>query len=645
MNSEIECRYASLLAFAEARDTQLALPLSGDNCGRESGRFAPGNTCAADGGSGSGGQKDAPSRPRANPVAGGPRANTSNGFPTAWRRDRPISHKGGLPGMPDIAEIKVDNGKRVSDIAKESGVASAASLVRLGAADAKKSEVDISSSVDRVRLPGSDSIIDAKTVTIESKVPVYIGGTPEPGQRPVGHVGLEVSLRKYGDDPPHVYYGLFDFDYGVQTAIRREKSASQHGDSPIERLLGASIIDKMVTSLEEAEKAGLSRASTYAAGDQSNPLYKGYRLWGRFGFDAPLSRGQIRKVQEALASRNPAEPILSPENENKLRLTDSLTLQELLSTKPGEKWWSQHGYSMNMTLDFTDKDSPGYVRYRKMLEKTRRAKGIGRRAFEDFCEFAAASHLDLSEWRGFDADSLSLECRVASLMAFAEARNCGTGSGGFQAGNTCASSKLADAAEGAAKGAIKGAAVTAGVVGPIPHIIAKGAVVGAAAGAVKGLYDNAMQPTRVMNQIKKIGTSEEQVASLVKRLGGSPKSVAKVKNGALTLHVKNDRGEKMFDVELGEKQYTIVPGRKSGTLSSSEMAQVKKIADENSPKEVAVVVKSKSASYVAKLVRKGFQVTANAAGTLIATVVAPMSPAIVGTVVEMTADVLTKKKK
>lgn len=643
MNAEIECRYASLLAFMEARDTQLVLPFAGDDCGRESGRFAAGNTCAA-GGDGAG---DA-ARPRTDPVAGGTRSNTSNGFPSAWNRDRPLSHSGPLPGLPDLAAVQVDNAKRVTSIAKESGFTSVASLMRFGVADGHMADVDISSSVDRVARPtvvggsqsGPKEIIDVKTVTIESSVPVYAGGTTEP----VGNVGLEVSLRRYASDSTIAYYGMFDFDNGVQAAINREKKASQHGESAIERTLGAAIFDKMLASLEEAEKAGATKAMTFAAGNLHDPAYKGYRLWGRFGFDAELSGFRVRQILEAIDSKSTPEPLLSPENENKLRVTDSLTLQELLSTKAGERWWSQNGSGMGMTLNFSDKDSPGYARYRRMLEKARKAKQIGRRAYEDFCEFAVATDRDVAEWRGFDAERLGLECRIASLVAFAEARNCGTGSGGFQKGNTCAGGKLADAAEGAVKGAIKGAAVTAGVVGPWPQAIAKGAAVGAAAGAVKGLYDNSMQPTRVMKQIKKIGTSEEQVASLVKRLGGSPKSVASVKGGRLTLRVNNDRGEKMFDVELGEKNYTVTPARKSGTLSSSEMAQVKKIADENSPKEVGVVVKSKSPSYVAKLVRKGFTVTANAAGTLIATVVLPMSPAIVGTVVEMSADALKKKK-
>jgi hypothetical protein len=609
----------------------------GEDCGRESGQFAPGNTCAADGG----GQSSSAEAPRQRP-------NTANGFPGRWSSDRAVSHRGGIPGLPDIKAIKVDNAKTFSTIAKESGFESVASVVRFGAADGKNSEVDISTESERVRRSGPTAyspsvVVDAKTITVESQAPVYAGGRQGPGQRPVGYVSLDVAIRKYGDEPPIALYGHFDFDNGVASAIEREKSSSQHGESPIERQLGAMVISKMIASLEEAEKAGVSKAKTFAAGDANHPTYQGYRLWGRFGFDAELSPARVSRILSEIDSNSLPSPILSPEHEAKARRGEPLTLQDVISTKAGEKWWSKNGSGLSLTLDFSDKNSAGYQRYKRMLERTKQAKDRGHRSYEDFCEYALTTDRDLAEWRGF-ADE-SLECRYASLLAFAQSRNCGTGEGGFQKGNTCAGGKIADAAVGAAKGAIKGAAVAAGAVGPFPPYIAKGAAVGAAVGAVKGLYDNSMQPTRVMEKINEIGTNEEQVAALVQRLGGSPTSVARVKDGKLTLRVNNSKGEKVFDVEMGKSKYTITPARKSGTLSSSEIAQVKKIADENSPKEVSVVVKSKSPSYVAKLVRKGFQVTANAAGTLVATVVLPTSASVAVAMGEGVVDSLKKKMR
>ena len=239
--------------------------------------------------------------------------------------------------------------------------------------------------------------------------------------------------------------------------------------------------------------------------------------------------------------------------------------------------------------------------------------------------------------------SRSLDARHASLLAFVGARNCGTGTGGFQSGNTCASGKLVDAASGATAGAFKGAAVALGVTG-MPTLAAKGAVIGAAVGAVKGLYDNARQPTRVMKKIERIGSSGQQVSSLVKRLGGTPKSIATVRGGKLTLAVKGKSGNKVFDVTMDSKRVIVTPSRKSGTLSIREVARVKAIAKEHAPREVSVVVKSKSPSYVATLVRKGFAITASTAGELLATVILPAAPSLIVTGAIVAKEKLLKRQ-
>lgn len=218
----------------------------------------------------------------------------------------------------------------------------------------------------------------------------------------------------------------------------------------------------------------------------------------------------------------------------------------------------------------------------------------------------------------------SLDSRISNLMQFARSRNCGIGPGGFQTGNTCASGKAADAAAGAAAGAVKGAAVGLGVTWN-PAGAAKGAAIGAAVGAVKGLYDNSRRPTRVMKTIERIGSSEEKVGLLVQRLGGSSMSSANVDGKSLTLKVKDKSGEKMFDVSMNSKKVVITPARKSGTLTAREINAVKKVAVEHAPREVAVIVKSRSPSYLSTLVRKGFRVTASAAGTLVASFVAPFA--------------------
>lgn len=229
-------------------------------------------------------------------------------------------------------------------------------------------------------------------------------------------------------------------------------------------------------------------------------------------------------------------------------------------------------------------------------------------------------------------------------MAFAQSRNCGNGAGGFQTGNTCASGKAADAAAGAAKGAMTGAAIAVGVTW-FPGSAVKGAAVGAAVGAVKGLYDNSMRPTRVMKTIQKIGSNEEQVASLVDKLGGSNKSSADIKGKSLTLKVNDKGGKKIFDVEMDSKKITVTPARSSGKLSDPEIKEIKAIAKDNSPKQVQVVVKSQAPSYLAKLAKKGFEITVTQAGVLVASVVAPFVPGVGGAVAVAAVDAISKKVK
>jgi hypothetical protein len=218
-----------------------------------------------------------------------------------------------------------------------------------------------------------------------------------------------------------------------------------------------------------------------------------------------------------------------------------------------------------------------------------------------------------------------------TLQDLIEARNCGNGPGGFQPGNTCASGKVADAAKGAAKGALSGAAAAAGGLAPHLPYIAKGAAVGAAAGAIKGLYDNKMRPTRVMDKIKEVGSSENKISKLVKNLGGSPSSLADVSRGKLQLTVKDESGKKLFHVQIGKDDVVIYPRSASGTLSDKQIARVRQVAKESVPKHVSIEVKSSSKAYLARLVKNGFRIAANAAGSLVATaVLAPAADTVVG---------------
>jgi len=242
-------------------------------------------------------------------------------------------------------------------------------------------------------------------------------------------------------------------------------------------------------------------------------------------------------------------------------------------------------------------------------------------AYKDWTAENAQKQKDMKDKYKYTLYKAPNERQYRELVEFYESRaggNCGNGAGGFQPGNTCASGKAVDAAKGAAIGALHGAAAVAGGLAPLPTLMAKGAAVGATIGAVKGLYDNAKRPTRVMDKIAEIGSSEKQVGSLVKDLGGHPSSVADVRRGGIHLTVRNPAGKKIFHVEMDQKNVTIYPRRTTGELTDRQIEMVKRAAKDAMPKNVQIAVKSSSRAYLVKLVKNGFRITANAFGSLMA---------------------------
>jgi hypothetical protein len=216
-----------------------------------------------------------------------------------------------------------------------------------------------------------------------------------------------------------------------------------------------------------------------------------------------------------------------------------------------------------------------------------------------------------------------------------ERRNCGTGAGGFQKGNTCTSAKAAEAATGAVKGAITGATVAATYTEFHPPAIAAGAGIGAVAGGVKGLYDNAMRPTRVTKAIEKIGSSDEKITNIVKGLGGTPNSIASTQGrNVVTLDVRDDKNERVFGVAMSKTLMVVRPSRKTGRLTKDEIASIKKVSEENSSQHTAVIVEEKSPSYLSLLAKAGFAFAVSQAGTMLATLSCSACPVVVGTAIE-----------
>jgi hypothetical protein len=223
----------------------------------------------------------------------------------------------------------------------------------------------------------------------------------------------------------------------------------------------------------------------------------------------------------------------------------------------------------------------------------------------------------------------------ASGLAFLESRgrragfteprasNCGTGTGGFQKGNSCASGAVASVAKSAAKGAATGVAVTAGSgFFEVPPALLAGAAAGAAVGFVKGIYDRKNRPTKIGKKIGELGTTESKINTLVKNLGGSNNSVLDLdgKKG-LTLSVKDDKKKTQYTVDISKQSISVYPRCKLDCFDQEKVDRLAKFAKDATSKNVRVVIKPKPGDYtkrvLGRLTKAGFKATASTAGKFV----------------------------
>jgi hypothetical protein len=156
------------------------------------------------------------------------------------------------------------------------------------------------------------------------------------------------------------------------------------------------ISEKVAESIEAAEEHGFVAVTTFAVGDVNNQ-YKGYRLWPQFGFDADLPRDLARRIppEIVLASKGIAIPppgstsiphhivVKSLASQHR-----DLTIQELIKTREGKRWWDQHGDDIELKLDLTDKSSLGYKKWSEMKDRlpALRARNETRSFFDSLVE-------------------------------------------------------------------------------------------------------------------------------------------------------------------------------------------------------------------------------------------------------------------
>lgn len=173
----------------------------------------------------------------------------------------------------------------------------------------------------------------------------------------------------------------------------------------------------------------------------------------------------------------------------------------------GERWTMEDGKSVRLVTRVKALLDCGPVTYPAYDDAT--------------CEVVKRSYRHYQERRTVEkqaTDYLAVRRKYESFLA--ERRNCGTGAGGFQKGNSCGGGGAANKEdsswrEGAKVGAILGTGI--GAVGGAPGM-AIGAALGAAAGAIVGTTGMKSQKP-LEDAYKKTGTSLEKVDKAAKSLG------------------------------------------------------------------------------------------------------------------------------
>ena len=295
---------------------------AGADCGRvEGGRFGSGNDCASEDGADS----------------------------------LPADDDGGLEmdseavsASPPFKGAEVLDSFSVNDVHSLKGL-----LGDLGKVKTVENVVAISGGA---RQGGSISIDSyGESIIANSSIPV----SPDGSDR-LGSIKNMVSLMKDDDGNLVVAYDSMSLDSKAMSSIDGEPE----GDSADRRRIVSLVLERMTESMSVAEKSGAVRADTIAAGNSGSAL-QGYRLWPQFGFDGLLDRADVDAIK--------ADVKLTPEQRRRAN-SGSMTVQQLIATPEGDRWWNENGTTIELSFDFTNKESVGYKRFERMKKMLERLK-------------------------------------------------------------------------------------------------------------------------------------------------------------------------------------------------------------------------------------------------------------------------------
>jgi len=251
----------------------------------------------------------------------------------SWKKaDREYSYTPGegkspIVGGEDIKSLSIEKPADLAATMKDLKIKSLTDVVTIGGGLTRGSFTSVVATGDEIH--------------VMSEVPVNPDDEESAGMSSTVTLGIDNEGKKF-------------VDYGTMVAASDAGTANLTGEDAAR--MSSILLEKFPESLAAAEKAGLSYAKTFAMGS-SEDEFKGYRLWPQFGFDAELYSDIRENIPKDIVPHD-----------------DPITVQQLISTPAGKKWWNENGESIALKLDLKDKKSDGYKQYKKMAELSKRLK-------------------------------------------------------------------------------------------------------------------------------------------------------------------------------------------------------------------------------------------------------------------------------
>lgn len=241
---------------------------------------------------------------------------------------KPGSGKSPIVGGDDIRLLSIESPKNVASAMKGMKIGSLTDVVAIGGGLTRGAFTSIHESSGEIHVM-SDVPLDKSS------------GFSSGSMSSTVSLGVDNEGKKY-------------VDYGTMSAVTDAGTANLTGKEAARA--SSLLLEKFPQSLAAAERAGFDYVKTFAMGDKDSE-FKGYRLWPQFGFDAPIDPDIRKTIPKEVVSHD-----------------KPLTIQKLISTAIGTKWWNENGESMGMTLNLKDKKSDGYKRFQKMSAMAERLK-------------------------------------------------------------------------------------------------------------------------------------------------------------------------------------------------------------------------------------------------------------------------------